>query len=450
MSKSPSPFWRNLIEPLVFPGAFDRDVPNGIILSLSNLNQIALLEATNPGADHSVLVKVGPAVRTKDEIRKLFRTKRLGSVRGWRSAVGVGGYTLAGGNGPWARQYGLVLDQVVAMRIVLANGTVAVVNNEDNKDLFWALRGAGQNNFGVVTEFIFRYYPSQDEMTLATVIVNTTQQKGRSDSASDVLHQLAIIEPSIPGQVGAFFNAASETAGAEQMLNLTLWYVSKTQDEVASGKGMLQKVFAQLPIDLDSVEYKEITWTQFSWLTAHFHDNNMVRIWNGFLFPKYNTLEACREIVENIKKAVQTSTHTIAVVELWGGAMSQADQAATAFYWRKAIYIVRIVLLVPADLENAVQLYYDTISEFDSYWKRLAQFLNGTYMNYASASLQNSDYARATHGGNLERLQAFKKEHDPDNVFRHPHSIPLPENYVAFASTTGRLNEGMVGEHNHL
>jgi len=82
-------------------------VPNGIILSLSNLNQIALLETTNPGADQSVLVKIGPSVRTKDEIRKLFRTKGLGSVRGWCSAVGVGGYTLGGGNGPWARQYGL-------------------------------------------------------------------------------------------------------------------------------------------------------------------------------------------------------------------------------------------------------------------------------------------------------------------------------------------------------
>lgn len=58
--------------------------------------------------------------------------------------VGVaGGYSLGGGHSPVSSMYGLAADQVLALQIVLANGTFLTVTEETDPDLFWALRGGG-------------------------------------------------------------------------------------------------------------------------------------------------------------------------------------------------------------------------------------------------------------------------------------------------------------------
>lgn len=68
--------------------------------------------------------------------------------------VGVGGYSLGGGFSLLNRKYGLAIDSVVSMRMVTANGSrVVVVNESMNAELFWALRGSGGGNFGIVTNF---------------------------------------------------------------------------------------------------------------------------------------------------------------------------------------------------------------------------------------------------------------------------------------------------------
>ena len=53
--------------------------------------------------------------------------------------------------------YGLALDNLISARVALANGEILSVSNDENTDLFWAIRGGG-GNFGIVTEFKFRVY----------------------------------------------------------------------------------------------------------------------------------------------------------------------------------------------------------------------------------------------------------------------------------------------------
>lgn len=68
------------------------------------------------------------------------------------------GVTLGGGIGRLNGLQGLVLDALVSARIVVANGTLLEVSKKSNADLFWGLRGAGQN-FGVVTSATYKLYP---------------------------------------------------------------------------------------------------------------------------------------------------------------------------------------------------------------------------------------------------------------------------------------------------
>ena len=85
----------------------------------------------------------------------------LAALHGSGPAVAVAGYTLGGGLSWYAREYGLARNQVVAAEIVSADGTMHRVDQDNEPNLFWALRGGG-GSFGVVTALEFRLIPLRE------------------------------------------------------------------------------------------------------------------------------------------------------------------------------------------------------------------------------------------------------------------------------------------------
>ncbi|SMD09195.1 FAD-binding oxidoreductase [Kibdelosporangium aridum] len=77
-------------------------------------------------------------------------------------SVGIAGLTLGGGIGVTARKYGLTCDRLVSAQIVTADSRLRTVSAVQEPELFWALRGGGGGNFGIVTSFTFQTAPATD------------------------------------------------------------------------------------------------------------------------------------------------------------------------------------------------------------------------------------------------------------------------------------------------
>ena len=90
------------------------------------------------------------------EVYKALEQKNKTIPGGGCMNVNVGGLTQGGGWGMNSRKDGLTCDNILAVEVVLASGDIVQASNDNHPDLFWAIRGGGGGNFGVVTRFLFK------------------------------------------------------------------------------------------------------------------------------------------------------------------------------------------------------------------------------------------------------------------------------------------------------
>ncbi|KAH8816925.1 hypothetical protein F5884DRAFT_748400 [Xylogone sp. PMI_703] len=130
------------------------NINGGVTIDLVNMNEVSVNAARN-------VTSLGPGNRWFDVYSKL-EPMGLSVVGGRVADIGVGGLTLGGGISFFSGQFGWACDNVVNYEVVLADGSIKDVNEQSYPDLYFALRGGG-NNFGIVTRFDLFTFP-QGEM----------------------------------------------------------------------------------------------------------------------------------------------------------------------------------------------------------------------------------------------------------------------------------------------
>jgi FAD/FMN-containing dehydrogenase len=128
-----------------------RSSTRGILIDLSEMRSVSV-------ADGLATVEAGALL---GDVYERLDGHGLTIPAGACPSVGIAGLTLGGGFGILGRRYGLTSDQLVGARVVLADGRIVDCDERRKPNLFWALRGAGGGQFGIVTAFLFRTVPAR-------------------------------------------------------------------------------------------------------------------------------------------------------------------------------------------------------------------------------------------------------------------------------------------------
>ncbi|KAM0290507.1 hypothetical protein ACHAO9_004864 [Fusarium lateritium] len=110
-------------------------------------------------------------------------------VGGGGKSVGLGGYVTGGGHSLLSPRYGLAVDQVLQMTMVTPSGNILTINEDNHRDLFWAMRGGGGSTFGVLTSITLKVYKTPKILASSWLIGTSSEAPFKHDLLAYVLSQ---------------------------------------------------------------------------------------------------------------------------------------------------------------------------------------------------------------------------------------------------------------------
>ena len=351
----------------------------GLMIDLSQMNRVSVDSASGRARAGGGALLSGLDSATLEH--------GLATTTGVISHTGVGGYTLGGGFGNLNRKFGLTIDNLVAARMITADGRERTVSAAQEPDLFWAIRGGG-GNFGVVTEFEYRLHPF-DRNLLSGNIVWPFEQ------ARDVLEFYAEWSP---GLSDAMY-AGPALAKHPELGDVVIVTVVHNGDPADGDKELapLRKV-GKPAVDGVVVQDHMVLQTSRDAVFHHgirsYAKNGMIKEWSQGLI---------NALIESHDARVLVGSHVI------GGAVKRVGELDTAFPHRNA----ELTLVVASMWEDA-SLDGERIAAARAVYAALESFMGGYY--------NNIDFDHKKTAGNYgpayPRLSKIKRQFDPDNFFR--------------------------------
>ncbi len=353
----------------------------GLMVDLSSMNGVTVdAEARTAAAGGGALL---------NGLDTATLAQGLVTTAGVVSHTGVGGFTLGGGFGRVNRKFGLAVDNLVSAEIVTADGQLRRVSEEEEPDLFWAIRGGG-GNFGVVTQFVYRVHPF-DRNVLSGMIMWPMDQAhdvldfygGWYGGLSDELYvgPVLVTTPDGQGVVVMEVVYAGDPAAGERELAPLRRLGTPIEDGVVVQDYMVMQTKDDEPFAPGVRSYAK---------------NGMVK-------------EITPELLDAMIDAYVADPRLACFTHTVGGAVKRVDELATAFPHRN----VESMIIVAGGWHDPAQ-DEEAIATAREWFGALEPFTGGYY--------DNIDYERTAATGNYgpayERLSRIKARYDPMNLFR--------------------------------
>ncbi len=337
------------------------------------------------------------------ELDRATQAFGLATTGGRISTTGITGLTLGSGSGWLERKHGFSADNLLAADVVTADGRLVRAAEDENPDLFWALRGGG-GNFGVVTALEYRLHP------VGPVVLGGLMMFSPESGPELVRHWRDFMECA-PDAVGSAL--VGITAPPAEFVPAALrgrpafGMVVVHFGDVEEGRELLRPLREEIAPAIDLVA--PIPYVALQQLLDPMNPPGRQQYWKSENMPALP--DAAIDVwVEHCLEP--SSPFTQVVLEPRGGACARVDEDATPLR-RDAAFNAAVFTQWddPAETDRHVAWTRDMAAALEPHT------ISGAVLNYTSDT--GEDRVRATFGAaKYARLAAAKREWDPDNVFR--------------------------------
>lgn len=366
----------------------------GLVIDLSPMNYVHV----DP-KKRTVLVGGGALWRDVDHATHAFG---LAVPSGIISTTGVGGLSLGGGLGYLTRRFGLTIDNLLAVEIVLADGRCVAANAKEHTDLFWAVRGGG-GNFGVVTSFLFKAHPVQT--------VYGGPMMWPLEDAAEIMRWYRSFIVRAPVDLNGFFAFHTVPPWAPfpehlhgRKMCAVVWCYTGPVNKAEKVFAAIRKV-NKPALDLVGAIPHPALQSMFDRL----YPPGLQWYWKADFVETLSDQAIAVHLKFAEKLPTLESTMHLYPVD---GAASRIKKTATP-WWHRDAHWAEVIVGVDANPAKAKE-----ITEWaKEYWSALhPHTLGGAYINFMME--EGVDRIHATYGSNYDRLAKIKKRYDPTNVFR--------------------------------
>jgi len=375
---------------------------NGVVIDFSNMTTVSV-----DAQKRRAYVEPGA---TLGDFDKTVQAHGLATPVGINSTTGIAGLTLGGGFGWLTRKYGMTIDNLVSAEMIMTDGRKIQVSEDENTDLFWAIRGGG-GNFGVITQFEFALYPVGPEI-LAGLLVFPI------DQAKQVLEKYREFVKSAPEELNIWVILRKapplpflpENVHGKEVIVLAIFYAG----DIAEGERLIS------PLRSFGDAYGEHIGTQpyAQWQQAFdpLLTPGARNYWKSHNFTELSD-GALDSMIEFAGKLPSPQCEIF--VGLIEGAANRVPSDAMAYGHRDA----KFVLNVHGRWDEAAQ-DETCIAWARAFFKASAPYASaGAYVNFMTGD--EGDRVAAAYGVNFARLQQIKKKYDPENIFHNNQNIKV-------------------------
>ncbi|EXJ75887.1 uncharacterized protein A1O5_00395 [Cladophialophora psammophila CBS 110553] len=409
----------------------------GILLDLARMQDVRLHKGPN---DKPVAVTLGGGAQWGHAYKALVAGRYDGyMVNGGRCpTVGVSGFVLGGGLGPFTRKFGMGCDSLTEATIVTAKGDLVTVKETDDKQsnegkLFWALRGAGGGNFGVVVELKMKVQRVHDR-----IVAGRFTYSQLDEPFMGAMKELYRFDWPVNATIDTHWVCEVKPNDASSYVRFVAYF----NGEEREFRGLIDRAIGNVHPEL-AARMKERTLSEPSTLFLHetlvaqwweettraFPSNKAYSLYTSFVFEK--RLEIVNIVADKVKhwldKFQSSFSEDEAILEVtWvhaGGHASVVGSDQTAFPWRAGTYFTYIMVRWYDKWLSAKMGQF--LEAFKSDLRRFSMESEAAYINFADVSL--SDYASAYYGPNYPRLQEVKQIWDMYDYFHPPQGVRLPK-----------------------
>lgn len=429
---------------------------SGILLDMAKMNKVKL------DMEDQIMTVQGGAL-WGNAYKPLINARLNGwAINGGRCpTVGVSGFMLGGGIGPFSRSLGMGCDTIREISIVTADGNLVTVGENDPPEsnegmLFWALRGGGGGNFGVVVNMILKVLPLSGGEGIVTAGRFTwfPDPKGDHRTLLNTMHRFYTMKWSDQMTIDSSWFSDTQVQDGALAVRFLAYYDGSEHD---FGKEIhnavldkeLEKQLKRRSLPEKSTRFfHETLVAQWDEETVRaFPSNSTFRIFSSFCFGNDRDdflaiTNIVKEELEAFRRLFKGEPNCLCQVSFIhsGGEASRKPREATAFRWRETVYHSYIMMQFRDKwLERDMRCF---LGKFKDRLKPLSLTKQACFVAFPDASLGDDAYEKAYYGENRLKLQQVKRVYDRTNFFNWPQGIKVPSS----GSIKRRLEAVMASE----